>query len=165
MSRSRAYLDVAEVYRLHGRMVLRRARAILGDVEEARDALQELFMSLVNDPGKFRGESSIVTFLYRSTTNLCLNRLRDRQNRARLLDQRVGPAAAQAAAPAAGRAAEAQQLLAELPDPLARVVVYAFIDEMTQEEIADVMQCSRKHVGHLIERARRLLLDAEERCA
>jgi RNA polymerase sigma factor (sigma-70 family) len=165
MSRSRARLDVAEVYRLHGRMVLRRARVILGDEEEARDALQELFMSLVNDPDKFRGESSIVTFLYRATTNLCLNRLRDRQNRSRLLDQRVSPVAGQARAPAAGLASEAQQLLAVLPGRLARVIVYAFIDEMTQEEIADMMQCSRKHVGHLIERARQLLLDSEERCA
>lgn len=164
MSSSRAHLDVAEVYRLHGRMVLRRARALLGDDEEARDALQELFMSLVHDPEKFRGESSIVTFLYRATTNLCLNRLRDRRNRSRLLDERVSPVAARTSAPAAVVAYEAHELLAGLPDELARVIVYAFIDEMTQEEIADVMQCSRKHVGHLIERARQLVAP-EEQCA
>jgi RNA polymerase sigma factor (sigma-70 family) len=164
MSSSRVHLDVADVYRRHGRMVLRRARVLLGDEEEAREALQELFMVLVHDPARFRGESSIVTFLYRATTNLCLNRLRDRRNRTRLLDQRVVPVAAEASAPTAVLASEAQELLARLPDDLARVVVYAFIDEMTQEEIAEVMQCSRKHVGHLIGRARRLV-DAEEQCA
>jgi RNA polymerase sigma factor (sigma-70 family) len=164
MSGSRAHLDVADLYRRHGRMVLRRARVLLGDQEEAREALQELFMSLVHDPGRFRGESSIVTFLYRATTNLCLNRLRDRRNRTRLLAERVSPIAAQTCSPAAVLASEAQELLAQLPDELARVVVYAFVDEMTQEEIAEVMQCSRKHVGHLIGRARRLL-DPEEQCA
>jgi RNA polymerase sigma-70 factor (ECF subfamily) len=163
MSSSRVHLDV-DVYRRHGRMVLRRARVLLGDDEEAREALQELFMSLVHDPGRFRGESSIVTFLYRATTNMCLNRLRDRRNRARLLDQRVSPVSTATAAPTAVLASEAQELLARLPDDLARVVVYAFIDEMTQEEIANVMQCSRKHVGHLIGRARRLI-DPEEQCA
>jgi len=164
MSSSRGHLDVADVYRRHGRMVLRRARLLLGDDEEAREALQELFMSLVHDPGRFRGESSIVTFLYRATTNMCLNRLRDRRNRARLLGERVSPVSAWTSAPTAVLASQAQELLARLPDELARVVVYAFIDEMTQEEIADVMQCSRKHVGHLIGRARKLV-DPEEQCA
>ena len=164
MRNPRATIDVAEAYRLHGRVVLRRARVILGDEDEAREVLQELFMSLVHDPGKFRGESSIVTFLYRATTNLCLNRLRDQRNRERLLDQRVTPIAARTATPTADLAWRAQELLALLPEELARVVVYAFIDEMTQEEIAEVMMCSRKHVGHLIGRAR-ALIEAEEQCA
>ena len=47
MSGPPAELDVAALYRRHGRLVLRRARMLLGDEEEAREALQELFMSLL----------------------------------------------------------------------------------------------------------------------
>lgn len=107
MSSCPTELDVAEVYRRHGRLVLRRARMLLGDEDEARETLQELFMSLIDNPGRFRGESSIVTFLYRVTTNLCLNRLRDRRNRARLLEERVAPATGQTAPSAAHLASEA----------------------------------------------------------
>ena len=164
MSGPPAELDVAALYRRHGRLVLRRARMLLGDEEEAREALQELFMSLIDNPGKFRGESSIVTFLYRVTTNMCLNRIRDRRNRARLLEEQVAPAVGRTAPSGPHLASEAQQLLARLPDELAKVVVYAFIDEMTQEEIADVMRCSRKHVGRLLARAR-AQLGPEVRCA
>ena len=121
-------------------------------------------MSLIDNPGRFRGESSIVTFLYRVTTNLCLNRMRNRRTHARLLEEQVAPAVGRTAPSGAHLASEAQQLLARLPDELAKVVVYAFIDEMTQEEIADVMRCSRKHVGRLLARAR-AQLGQEVRCA
>jgi DNA-binding transcriptional regulator LsrR (DeoR family) len=33
------------------------------------------------------------------------------------------------------------------------VTIYHAIDGMTQSEIAEVLGCSRRHVGHLLERA------------
>jgi len=42
--------------------------------------------------------------------------------------------------------------LEQLPRALAEVAVYYYVDELSQQEIADLMGCSRRHVGHLIER-------------
>lgn len=42
--------------------------------------------------------------------------------------------------------------LESLPEELARVAVYHHLDEMTQEEIAELLGCSRQWVGKLLAR-------------
>jgi len=146
--------EIERLYRTHGHSVLRRARHILGDEHEANEVLQELFMSLLDRPGQFRGESSVTTWLYSVTTHLCLNRLRSQRTRLRLVEERVAPAQPDEAPARADQRALAQQLLAGLPGEVAEAAVYYYCDEMSQEEIAGVLGCSRRHVGDLLERCR-----------
>ena len=68
--------ELERLYREHGHMVFRRARHILGDEEEAKDIVQDLFTQLARGAA-FDGRSLVTTFLYAATTNLCLTRLRD----------------------------------------------------------------------------------------
>jgi RNA polymerase sigma factor (sigma-70 family) len=145
--------DVAAIYGAHGHVVLRRARQLLGNETEAQDVLQEIFMSLMTSPGQFDGRSAATTFLYSATTHRCLNRLRDRATRARLLRGRPRAEAGEARSDAI---AEVRDLLARLPDELAQAAVYSYVDEMTHEEIAEQMGCSRRHVGDLLARASEL---------
>jgi RNA polymerase sigma-70 factor (ECF subfamily) len=39
-----------------------------------------------------------------------------------------------------------------LPEPLGHVAVYYYLDELTHEEIAELLGCSRRHVGNLLVR-------------
>ena len=78
--------DIDILYRRYGPLVLRRARAILGDEEAAQDAAQEVFMRAMTKGHAFRGESSPVTWLYRITTNYCLNQIRDKSRRREIND-------------------------------------------------------------------------------
>ncbi|WP_437313851.1 RNA polymerase sigma factor [Sorangium sp. So ce385] len=156
-------LDVERLYRAHGHHVLRRARALLGSEEESRDVLQEVFLSLVQSPGQFEQRSSPATWLYSATTHRCLNRIRDRKNRARLLGS--GMPSSDVGAPRAEQTVQAARLLAELPDELAQAAVYYYIDESTHEEIATIMGCSRRHVGDLLARVKRWAEALERRPA
>jgi len=149
--------EIERAYREYHHSVLRRATQMLGNEQAAREAVQEVFVSLIRDPGQFRGASSIATWLYSATTHHCLNKIRDRENRARLLDQRYAPAQATAAAAAPVEdLAAARELLARLPEKLARVAVYAYFDGLTHDEIADILGCSRRNVGKLLERVAEL---------
>src|SRR5262249_2780074 len=116
--------EIERAYREYHHSVLRRATQMLGNEQAAREVVQEVFVSLVPDPGQFRGATSIATWLYSATTPLCLNRIRDRENRARLLDERYAPAQAGAASAPLEELTAARQLLARLPERLARVAVY-----------------------------------------
>jgi len=148
--------QIDEIYRRYGDVVVRRARQILGNDQDAREALQQLFMSLLSDPHQFAGRSSITSWLYSATTHLCLNAIRNRKTRLRLAEAHVR--ADRDVEPArADRIAQVRQLLALLPTELAEVVVYYYVDEMTQDEIAAVLGCSRRQVGYLIERAHGLV--------
>lgn len=144
--------SIEQAYRTHGHAVLRRASRLLGNEADAREVLQEVFASLLERPEQFRGTSSPTTWLYSATTNLCLNKLRDGKTRSRLLQERVVPANDEAIPPTAEASALVRDLLAKLPEDLATAAIYYYLDDMTHEEIADVMGCSRRHVGNLLDR-------------
>ena len=61
---------------LHERMVFNLASRLLGDVEEARDLSQEVFLQVYRHLGRFEGRSSLKTWIYRIVVNLCHNRRR-----------------------------------------------------------------------------------------
>lgn len=148
---------IEQVYATHGHVVLRRARQILGDEQEARDVLHDIFVSLLRDPEQFAGRSSITTFLYAATTHACLNRLRNKRHREALGQRELAPRAqaAEAAPPSGEQRHLARSLLAILPERLAAVAIYHFVDEMTHDEIAEIIALSRRQVGNLVERARK----------
>jgi RNA polymerase sigma factor (sigma-70 family) len=151
---------IEQLYREHGHHVLRRARRLLASEDESREVLQEIFVSLLDRPEQFDRRSSFTTWLYSATTHLCLNRIRDRKNRARLLDARA-PSIREGAPGSAEDRALVIDLLARLPDEIARAAVYYHLDEMTQEETAAIMGCSRRHVGDLLERLKAWLIAQE----
>lgn len=156
---------IEEAYRQHGHLVLRRARRLLGNEQEAREILQDIFVSLLDEPGQLDGKGPMVSWLYGATTHACLNRIRDQKNRLRLLDTHVAPLQRESEAPHAERALLTREILAQLPVDLAQVAVHYFSDEMSHEEIARVMGCSRRHIGDLLERLKTMISDQmRDRC-
>lgn len=153
-------LDIDSLYRQHGASVLRRARHILGNEEEAKEALQEVFLSLVRRPDQYTGQSSITTFLYSMTTHLCLNRMRNQRTRARLTDQHLG-SQSEAAQPRSESLSAARQVLSSLPESEAELVIYYYVDEMSQDEIAEVLGIGRRQVGRILERVQEKLRKKE----
>ena len=144
--------DIAALYRSYGHSVLRRARQILGDEDEAREVLQEIFVGLIAKPGQFDGRSAPSTFLYSVTTHACLARVRKQRNRARLLAHEVQPWLSVVAPGSPEAVTAVRAVLARLPDEQARAAIYYYLDGMTHAEIADVLSCSRRHVGDLLVR-------------
>ena len=147
--KARDWATVERLYREYGDLVLRRARRIMGSEPDAQEILQELFMSFIERPQQLAGTASMSGWLYGATTHLCLNTLRNRKNRTRLLQ--LAPPPSNAAPPNAEAMLNAQELLAALPDQLAQVAVYYYFDEMTHEEISEIIGISRRHVGNLLQ--------------
>ena len=54
---------------------------MLGNRQDAEEAVQDIFLKAHRGMADFRGESDIRTWLYRITANTCLTRLRNRKNR------------------------------------------------------------------------------------
>jgi|SRR5215510_9941287 len=157
-----ARIDVEALYRSYGHSVLRRARQILGSEDEATEVLQELFTGLVARPHQFDGRSAPSTFLYAATTHACLSRLRNRRNRLRLIDEQVRPWTTEVDPRSAETASALRGVLALLADDEARAAVYHYLDGMSHAEVAEVLGCSRRHVGNLLERVSRRLSEHKE---
>jgi RNA polymerase sigma factor (sigma-70 family) len=144
--------DVATLYRRYSASVVRRASQILRSSDDACEVLQEVFARLIARPDMLRRADHPATFLYVATTNACLNRLRDRRNRERLVEREVLPWIDELAPGSNQDRAIALDLLAKLPEDEASAAIYYYLDGMTHTEIAGALGCSRRHVGDLLER-------------
>lgn len=140
---------IDELYRTHGHVVYRRARALLRSSSDATDAVQDIFLSLVDRPEQLAGVERVTAWLYRATTHYCLNKLRDRRGRTRLLGM-LRPASW--VAPRSEAFAQVRALLDRLPEPLAEVAVYHYLDGMTYDEIGEILGRSRRQVGYYLAR-------------
>lgn len=137
---------------------MRKAERILRSREDAVDVVHALFVDLI--PRWSRDVD--LPYLYRAVTNRCLNVVRDRGTRARLLEKEQ-----QAAAPV-GRVRLDDQivgvgLIAALAERLdeshMEVLVARFVDDMTQDEIAAHLKLSRKTIGKRLDRIRAEVID------
>lgn len=157
---------IGALYDAYGPMVFRRCRDILGDEQAALDATQDVFVRALVSAADFRGEASPVTWLYRISTNLCLNRIRDARGRRRKLDAArdavEGEEAADAPAGVFGgagmvgprgmeRQALVRSLLERVDEETRRVAIYYYFDGMTHEEIGALVGLSRPTVRKRLE--------------
>ncbi len=149
--------EIERLYRTHAFAVLRRCRQLLRDEDEARDAMHEVFLKVLEEPGRFEGRSSPATYLFGIATNLCLNRVRNRA--ARGADWQANVAlAADDRRPGAVDSAEARQLaaavLAEADPETAAIALYHFVDGLSQGEVAGLVGLSRVTVNQRLQRFR-----------
>ena len=59
--------------RMYQQFVFATALRFTQNYDDADDVAQEVFIKALNNLSSFKGDSSIKTWLYRITTNLCLN--------------------------------------------------------------------------------------------
>ncbi len=152
-------LSIEAMYRAYGPMVLRRARVLLGDEQAAGDAMHDVFLKAWRAGDRFRGDASPTTWLYRITTNHCLNLLRDRKRRGALLGERF---AASDSRPGDEDRVAAAEILSRVPEALREIAVYYYIDQLNQDEIAQLLGVSRRTVGYRLEEFRAAALAACE---
>jgi len=141
-------------------VVHRRARHLLGTDEEARDAMQEVFVRVIASHASFRGEVPALHWIYRITTNLCLHRLRKRKTHPVVKD----PDAALRLIGEDGAPVDrliVLQLLSRMDELTQQIAIYHYVDGMKMEEVAEVVGYSRKTVGKKLEafreKARKIL--------
>lgn len=76
----------ALVYR-YSDWVYRQANFILGNLEEAEEVTQEVFLALYRKAHTFRGEAAFSSWFYRLTYNMILGRLRQKKRFSACLDR------------------------------------------------------------------------------
>ncbi len=156
-------LDLTEVCRQFGSGILRRSRAILRDATEAEDATQEVLLAVMQKGQQFRGDAELGAWIYKLTTNLCLNRLRTRKRQSQ---REQSPEVASwlvvgVATPfeRLSSRSDLEALLASFDELGQQIFVYAFLDGLTQEEIAQTTGKSRRTVGKRLKELEAQLLE------
>ena len=148
---------------------IRRYLARLIGLDDAEDVTQEVFLKISTSLDSFRGESAVLTWVYRIATNAALDRIRTPAYRASLasapLDESgetgesVAPIEARLS-PVEDQAIRSEMsgcihgLMAQLPDHYRTVLVLSETEGMKNGEIADVLGVSLDTVKIRLHRAR-----------
>ena len=151
--------QVAALYRRYGALVTGRCRYLLGDADAAQDATQEVFVKVMRNLDRFRGEASPSTWILRIATNHCLNRLAaDRagwKDRFRRHVQHVDEAGLRGGIDPE-RARLVRQILGRLDPETQAVAIHYYVDEMTQEEIGTLLNRSLPTVRKRLSKFKRI---------
>lgn len=121
------------------------ARRLLGDAEEARDAVQQAFLQAWRTSSKPRDRENPWGWLARIVANACRDRLRARRTRERIdPDERALAAAEPTSGPDAAldeqlRAERVARALARLPAPLREIVELKHYAELSFAEVATAL--------------------------
>lgn len=163
----------ALVMRRYNRRLYRLARASLRDDAEAKDALQDAYLSAYRTIGQFRGEAALSTWLTRIVLNECLARQRRARRRQNVIaivswESAVEPVAAVVdPEERPDRAFERTQMRAvlerkvsELPEIFRVVFVLRSVEELSVEETAACLGIPEETVRSRHFRAKGLLRES-----
>ena len=142
------------------------ARYIVKDHQEAYDVVQEVFIKAMREKRLFDEDFKIKAWLFRVTSNLCFNQVRNRKRRGALLDSMVKPEAFGAdqleSVFAGEQREEVMASLDQLSDDHKQILLLRYYDDHSYAEIAEVLQVKLGTVMSRLSRARMRLLAVME---
>ena len=125
----------------HHARCLRVATQLLGDADEAEDAVQDAFVRAYRHLGGYREQDRFGAWLLRIVVNQCRTRATRESRYLRYDDELDAPLAESAQEPqgeAADRRAELAHALAQLGPEQREAIVLRFAEELTYDEMAAV---------------------------
>ena len=124
-------------------MVLRRCRRLLGEEEQAADAMHDVFVQLLVHHERL-ADTGASSLMYRIATNVCLNRLRSRARRPEDPDSARVYDVVHAVEPDARTEARSllDVVLGRAPVSSATIAVLHHLDGLTHEEVAEIVGMS-----------------------
>lgn len=161
-----------DLMRRNNRRLYRIARALLRDPAEAEDALQEAYLAALRSLARFRGESSLSSWLARVVVNECLGRLRRSARRQEVIplsraardevDAVGGPDAERPDRRVARAELRAllERKLDQLPEVFRVVFVLRSVEDLSVAETAECLELPEATVRTRFFRARRLLRES-----
>jgi RNA polymerase sigma-70 factor, ECF subfamily len=143
--------------------VFRLAFAMLADTGLAEDIAQEVFVRIWKALPGFRGQSSLSTWIYAITRNVCLTALKvgSAKKESSLEEPSVARAAEKSGIePAAHGGIDVLRHLQELPEKYQQVLRLFYLEEKSYEEVSELLDWPMGTVKTNLHRARKELADA-----
>ena len=133
-----------------------------GDAGLAGDITQQVFLKLFTRIGQFRHQSEFTTWLYRLTTNTCIDEQRRRRRFSPFPETLAGTPvhaipAAEARFMRIEMADSVREAIASLKPKLRIAILLKYFEELSYEEIATILNCSKGTVASRLNRGHRIL--------
>ena len=152
----------------HKDRALTLAHRLVGDHMEAEELVQDAFVKAFRNLGQFRGDARFGTWFYRILYNLCMTQLRRRSGLPQMLDisddAALDALSVDSETPGVDESLETYDIVRflsveveALPPQYRSAVTLFYVQDMTYEEIADIMNVPLGTVKTCLFRGRNLL--------
>ena len=157
------------IIRKHRSSLFYHALGIVKDGQEAYDIVQEVFIRAMRERRFFQADFRMKAWLFRVTSNLCFNRVRDRKRRGAILETVPRAECAPADQLEQVFSTERRREVLAAIDKMSRnhreILILRYYDDLSYAEIADVLQVKLGTVMSRLSRARgRLLAEMGQDC-
>ena len=162
----RLYLETQQseyfslLYQRYASKVFGKCLSILKDYDEAKDAVQEIFVKIMTNLASFGERAQFSTWIYSITYNYCIDVIRKKKKEKRLFTddiERVPDVAAEDVPDEFLLAMEVKRLktiLELLPQGDRMVLLMKYQDEMSIRDISEVLEKTESAVKMKIKRAK-----------
>ncbi len=147
---------LAQALQDHEGRLLRYAQSLMGDLDRARDVVQDTFLKLAHQQPK-QIDGYLTPWLFRVCRNLIIDLQRKEQ---RMMNQTLdAPSSEQLFSPKASphdqlemndKVAQVMRHLTQLPGNQQEVIRLKFQEELSYKEIAEITQLTESNIGFLI---------------
>lgn len=120
-------VDIQALYERYAPMIHRRCKTLLRNDEEAIEAMQDVFVEVCRRRDRLE-VASPSSFLYRTATNVCLNRIRSKKRRPQDADT------------------ELVERIASAPVAEDRTLINAFLDRVFARELPNTREMAVMHL-------------------
>lgn len=149
--------EIKHIITEHQDKIFKTCFGYTGNAEEAKDLVQEVCIHLWRGLEKFKGNSSISTWVYRVTVNTCLMYKRKKKVQTVDLASIPEPKVSEKSADQSNQDLKRlQQFIAALPEK-ERIIMILYLENLSYEEIAEVTGISSNYIGVKINRTKKLL--------
>lgn len=165
-------MTLAEIYKKHASLVYTMAYKYALKAEDAEEITQDVFLQVHDKLSEFRNEAKLETWIYRITINKSIDFLRSKKRHKNQVHQSHGELSIHLKSKSRDPAQilESDQgiqnlmhCIRQLPDKQQEALILLKMEQKSQKEVAEIMDCSRKAVESLFQRAKtnlKKLLDA-----
>jgi len=154
--------EIQELYERYAFLIYGRCVRILRSEEDARDAMQAVFLKLLQHSGRIRNRESVVPWIYRTAKNHCFNVLRSRKHICEEMepDWLASPGSLEERLDAR---MVMRFLLATQDQRVHEAVYYTFVEQLEQKEIQKVTGQSPATIRRNLAKFRRHASSMRER--
>lgn len=145
----------------HRKRLIRVAANVLRDSFEAEDVAQEAFVKAFREVGRLRDDRAFASYIYKICVRLCMDRLRSKRSEPGAVDK-----VQLSEAPGVETRVVVEKLLDKLSPELRATLVLREIEQLSYEEVAEVLRVpvgtvrSRLHTAR--EKFRQIWIDANK---
>lgn len=152
-----------QVVRRYREPIFHHAAWILKDWEEAIDVTQEVFIKAMREPRFFDEDFKMKAWLYRVTSNLCFNLVRDRRRRAAILETVPQPRSDDAEQADVVFSGQQQEKILAAMDRLSEnhrhILMLRYYSDLSYAEISDALGIKLGTVMSRLSRAKTQLVE------